>query len=145
VIRFEFSIEVDRPPTEVFAYITDADRLPEWQSDVVEAEWLGEPAQGARIREVRSFLGRRFEIEQEVTDYEPGRRFGLRAVSGPFPLSVVVILEPRDVGSRVRFSGEAEPGGFFKLAEPFVARVAKRQARTDFETMKAGLEGRASS
>jgi uncharacterized membrane protein len=145
VIRFEFSIDVDRPPSEVFAFITDADRLPEWQSDVVEAEWQGERARGARIREVRRFLGRRLEIEQEVTDYEPGRRFGLRAVSGPFPLSVMVVLESRHDGSTLMFTGEAEPSGFFKLAEAFVAGVAERQARTDFERMKDILEGRSPS
>jgi len=141
VLRFEFSIEIDRPPSEVFTFITDASRLPEWQSDVVKAEWQGEPGQGARIREVRRFLGRRVEIEQEVTDYEPGRRFGLRAVSGPFPLSVMVMLEPRNDGTTLRLSGEAEPGGFFTLAEPLVGRAAQRQARTDFETMKHILEG----
>jgi uncharacterized membrane protein len=145
VIRFEFSIEIDRPPSEVFAFITNADRLPEWQSDVVKAEWQGEPAQGTRIREVRRVLGRRLEIEQEVTDYEPGRRFGLRAVSGPFPLSVMVVLESRHDGSALMFSGEAKPAGFFKLAEALVVGVAERQAKTDFETMKDILEGRSPS
>jgi uncharacterized protein YndB with AHSA1/START domain len=143
VLRFEFGIEVDRPPSEVFVLITDASRLPEWQSDVVDAEWQAEPEQGTRIREVRRFPGRRFEIEQEVMDYESVRRFGLRAVSGPFPLSVMVVLEPRNDGSTLRLNGEAEPGGFFMLAECFVARVAERQARTDFETMKGILEGKA--
>jgi hypothetical protein len=36
--------------------------------------------------------------------------------------------------------GEGEPGGFFKLAEPIVARVAQRQLKNDFETLKDILE-----
>ena len=145
MIRFEFSVDVDRPPSEVFAYITDADRLPEWQSGAVEAQWQGEKAQGARIREVRKFLGRRMETELEVTEYESDRRFGLRAVSGPVPFSVTQVLEPRNGGTRLTFVGEGEPGGFFKLAEPVVARVAERQFRNDFETLKDILEGSATA
>jgi uncharacterized protein YndB with AHSA1/START domain len=141
VIRIEFSVDVDRPPSDVFAYITDADRLPEWQSGAVEAHWQGEKVKGARIREVRKFLGRRMESELEVTDYEPDRRFGLKIVSGPVPFSVTQVLEPRNGGTKLTFKGEGEPGGFFKLAEPVVARVAERQFRSDFETMKDILEG----
>ena len=145
MVRIEFSVDVNRPPSEVFAYITDADRLPEWQSGAVEAQWQGEKARGAHIREVRKFLGRRMETELEVTEYEPDRRFGLRAVSGPVPFSVTQVLEPRDGGTRLSFIGEGEPGGFFKLAEPIVARVAERQFKNDFETMKDILEGSAAA
>ena len=145
MIRIEFSVDVNRPPSEVFAYITDADRLPEWQSGAVEAQWLGEKARGARIREVRKFLGRRMETELEVTEYEPDRRFDLRAVSGPVPFAVTQTLEPRDDGTRLSFVGEGEPGGFFKLAEPVVARVAERQFKNDFETMKDILESSAAA
>ena len=37
---------------------------------------------------------------------------------------------------------EGEPGGFFKLAEPLVARAVKRQLDTDSATMKDILEAR---
>lgn len=143
MVRIEFSVDVNRPPSEVFAYLTDADRLPEWQSGAVEAQWEGEKARGAHIREVRKFLGRRMETKLEVTEYEPDRRFALRAVSGPVPFSVTQVLEPRDGGTRLSFSGEGEPGGFFKLAETIVARVAERQFKNDFETMKDILENSA--
>jgi uncharacterized protein YndB with AHSA1/START domain len=141
MIRFQFSLDIDRPPAEVFAYVTDAERLPEWQSSAVEARWQGEKARGARIHEVRKFLGRRMDSDLEVTEYEPDRLFALKAVSGPVPFSVHQTLEPRDGGTRLTFVGEGEPGGFFKLAEPIVGRVAERQFKGDFETMKDILEG----
>ena len=145
MVRFEFSVDIDRPPSEVFGYITDTDRLAEWQSGVVEAQWQGEKAQGAHIREVRKFLGRRLETELEVTAYESDRRFDLRTVSGPVPFSVTQVLQPRNGGTRLIFTGEGEPGGFFKLAEPVVGRVAERQFRNDFETLKDILEGSGSA
>ena len=140
MVRIEFSIDVDRPPAEVFAYLTDATSLPQWQSSAVEARWEGEKAPGAHVKEVRKFLGRRMESELEVTEYDPDRRFALKVLSGPVPFSVQHTLEPRDGGTRLMFVGEGEPGGFFKLAEPIVARTAERQFKSDFETLKDVLE-----
>jgi uncharacterized protein YndB with AHSA1/START domain len=142
VVRIEFSIDVDRPPSDVFAYLTDAESLPQWQSSAVEAHWEGEKARGAHVKEVRKFLGRRMESDLEVTEYEPDRRFALKVLSGPVPFSVQHTLEPRNGGTRLTFVGEGEPGGFFKLAEPIVARTAERQFKSDFETLKDVLEAR---
>lgn len=144
MIHIEFSVDVDRPPAEVFDYLTDTDRTAEWQSSVVEAQWQGQKGSGSHIREVGKFLGRRMETVLEVTTYEPERRFGLKTVSGPVPFSVMHVLEPRDGGTTITFSGDGDPGGFFKLAEPVVARVAERQFKNDFETLKDILEGGAS-
>lgn len=145
MIRIEFGIDVDRPPSEVFAYLTDAERVPQWQASAVEAHWEGEKSRGARVREVRKFLGRRMESELEVTAYEPDRRFGLKVLSGPVPFSAEHTLEPRDGGTHLTFVGEGEPGGFFKLAEPIVARTAERQFKNDFETLKDMLEAGATA
>ena len=142
MIRFQFSLDIARPPAEVFAYVTDVDRLPEWQSSAVEAQWQGEKASGARIREVRKFLGRRMDSELEVTEYEPDRLFGLKTLSGPVPFSVHQTLEPSDGGTRLTFVGEGEPGGFFKLAEPLVERAVKREIVANTETLKDILEAR---
>ena len=145
MIRIEFSIDVDRPPADVFAYLTDAESLPQWQSSAVEAHWEGERTRGAHVKEVRKFLGRRMESQLEVTDYEPDRLFSLRVLSGPVPFSVRHTLEPRNGGTHLTFVGEGEPGGFFKLAEPIVARTAERQFKSDFETLKDLLEARAAT
>jgi uncharacterized protein YndB with AHSA1/START domain len=39
VIRIDFSVEIDRTPSEVFAYLTDLDNLPEWQASAMQARW----------------------------------------------------------------------------------------------------------
>jgi uncharacterized protein YndB with AHSA1/START domain len=142
MIRVEHTVEIDRPPAEVFEYMMDMENLPEWQSSAIEAQWEGERAPGSHIREVRKFLGKRIESEVEVTEYEPNRRFCLRATSGPVPFSVEHTFEPTNGGTRITFVGEGEPGGFFKLAEPVVARTAERQFTGDFATLKDLLEAR---
>ncbi len=147
MIRFEITEMVDRPAEEVFAYLTDAEKLPEWQSMVSESRQVspGPMGVGARVTNVRNFLGRRIESEAEVTAYEPPRRFDLRVVSGPVPFQISHTLESREATTIVKVEAQGEPGGFFKLAEPLVGRQAERQFKNDFATLKDLLEAGASS
>jgi uncharacterized protein YndB with AHSA1/START domain len=140
VIRMEHSVVIERPPAEVFSYLTDPANVPEWQSTALEAISEGPMQQGARMSEVRKFLGRKMETTLEVTAYEPGRRFGLKVISGPVPFSVDQTLEPMNGGTRIDVVLEGEPGGFFKLAEPLVERALRRQVEADFAQLKDILE-----
>lgn len=142
MLRIDFALEIDRPVEDVFSYLTDLDNLPQWQSSLVEmrAE-TDEPMRvGTRLIEVRKFLGRRMESTVEVTEYEPNRRWALRVVDGPVPYRVEHTLEASNGGTRLAWVAEGDPGRFFKVAEPLVARQAERQFRGDFETMKDILE-----
>jgi carbon monoxide dehydrogenase subunit G len=95
---------------------------------------------GTQFTEVRKFLGRRMESSLEVTEFEPERTFTLKTTSGPVPFTIVQRFEPADGGTRIRVSGEGEPGGFFKVAEPLVGRQVKRMLEHSFATLKDLLE-----
>jgi uncharacterized membrane protein len=146
--RAEHTVVVERPPHEVFAFLTDLSNVPEWQSGAVEVR---SPAQalgpGTTYVEVLKFLGKRMEATIEVTEFEPGRRFSLRTLSGPIPFAVRHTLEPADGGgaTRLRVELEGEPGGFFKLAESLVMRNARRQIEGDFAALKEMVEARAAA
>ncbi len=144
MIHLQHEIVVDRPVSEVFSYVTDVSNLPEWQGGVLEARQESEGAVGVgtRFAEVRKFLGRRIESTLEVTEHEPDRIFSLKVTSGPVPFEVRHTFEAADGGTRIRIEGEAEPGGFFKMAEPLVGRQATRTFEHDFATLKDVLEGR---
>ncbi len=53
------SVEIDRPPDEVFAYVTDPGRFAEWQSDAAggRAEAGREPGVGGRYTTIRRIAG----------------------------------------------------------------------------------------
>lgn len=135
--RFEFSVDIARAPADVFAYLTDITKLPEWQSGVVEAAWVSE----GRVRQVRDFRGSRSESELRVTADEPNRRFAIETLSGPVSLSLDCALQDSGGGTRLQVSGEGEPaGGLAKVAGPIVARKIEKQFKGDFETLKRKLE-----
>jgi carbon monoxide dehydrogenase subunit G len=142
--RAEHTVVVERPPEEVFAFLTDLQTVPEWQSGAVEVREPGEPlAVGTTYVEVLKFLGKRIEATVEVTEYKPGRSFAIRTLSGPIPFEVRHRLESSDGGAtRLHVVLEGEPGGFFKLAEPLVMRTAQHQLANDFAALKRMVEAR---
>jgi uncharacterized protein YndB with AHSA1/START domain len=139
----EHTVRIDRPPVEVFTYLTDLEKLPEWQSSAVEASAEGEMGVGTRIRETRNFLGRRAESTLEVIEYEPGRRFSLRVLTGPLPFEVRHELSPENGGTRLDWVVEADTSRFPKLAVRMMAGTAERQFKGDLERLKRVLEGNA--
>ena|SRR5215210_1018275 len=143
--REEHSVVIDRPIEEVFAYLTDANNDSLWQASTLETEQTSEGPVGVGTiyRSVSKFLGRTIETTLEVTEHEPPRKQCIRATSGPIPAAGCYLLEPADGGS-TRFTQtlEAEVGGFFRLAEPLVARAFRRQMQADMATLKDLLEAR---
>jgi uncharacterized protein YndB with AHSA1/START domain len=138
----EHMVEIARPPADVFAWLTEPERVSRWQDTLAELRQISEGSvgEGTRLLEIRTYLGKRIESEVEVTAYEPERQFDLRTVSGPLPFHVSHTLEPTDGGTRLHARGVAEPGGLFRIADALVARQAKRQFRADFERLKELIE-----
>lgn len=136
---------IKRPVEDVFAVLSDPENSPKWSSSSIESTKTsdGPIGVGTTSRNVSKFLGRRIEIETEITEFEPNRKFASHSVSGPFPLQATVTFERVEGGTRVNASIEAEPGGFFKLAEPLIVSIAKRQFQGDFDNLKDLMEANA--
>lgn len=137
-MTYEHELEIERPPDDVYAFLSDPENLPLWQSGVLEVRRESD----TRFREVRTFVGRRIESILEVTAAEPGREFSLRSASGPVRFSVQHLLEPAGEGrTRLRVVGEAEgAGGLFKLGGRLLPRAAEGRVHEDFASLKALLE-----
>ena len=140
MIEVEHTLEIDRPAQEVFDYLTDVSRLPEWQSSAESAELEGSLGEGARIREVRTFMGRRAASTLEVTEYDPPRRFSLHVVEGPIEYAVEHALEAVDGRTRIRFVGRGETPRVPRLMQGAIRRAVERQFVRDLETLKRTLE-----
>jgi uncharacterized membrane protein len=138
----ETSIVIDRPLEEVFRFTTDFENQPKWQSRLLEAKKMSEGPIGVgttwRLR--AKFLGRRIEFEQECTEYAPNRIYGGKSRSGPFPIAGRQTYERVGGGTRINVTGEVQPGGFFKLAEPLVVRMLKRLTEADLANLKDLME-----
>jgi carbon monoxide dehydrogenase subunit G len=140
VASFEVTVDVARPQADVFAYLTDVSKLPDWQSTASDAEVDGAVRQGARIRERRQFLGRDVRTELEVTAYEPPERFDVRSSGGPISFSIRHTLAPTTEGTRLRAEVDVKLGTMMRLAAQGPLKMAEREFRGDFVRLKERLE-----
>jgi carbon monoxide dehydrogenase subunit G len=132
-VHAELTIEIERTPQEVFAYLTDVSNVPTWQSGVTSST-----LRDGRVEESRTLLGRQLETTLEIVEQEEPRLFTLRALNGPVRFTVRHELEAVSRGTRLTVSAEGDvPGGF---AGGLVARKIGKQFRKDFERLKKILE-----
>ena len=138
---FEISVEIDRPVEEVFRYFTDIARIPEWNGIVEKATPSEHPIKvGSTVQIRMRLLGRRIDATQEIREYEPNRNVVIRT---PAPIAVTdtFAFDPIGAGrTRLSYSTVGQVNGFFKLADPIVVRVAKKQLTAQLETLKELLE-----
>ncbi len=144
MLKIESSIVINRPVDEVFAVLSNIENNPKWSSGFLEAKKTsqGPIGVGTTWRAVQKALGQRIETEAEVTEYEPNRKCTQRGKS-PFPVKVQMTFESVEGGTRVNLRLEGEPGGFFKLAQPLVANMAKRNIEGDLANLKDLMEAHA--
>jgi carbon monoxide dehydrogenase subunit G len=138
MITFEKSLFINHPPQEVFDFVSNPANDTEWRNSAESAEWVSEgpPGVGSTQHAVSKFLGRKIDSTVEITVWDPPNRYGQKVVSGPVPFEVTIKFEPKENGTQLTIGGDAEFGGFFKMAEGLVGR----QLDTDFNALKLVLE-----
>ena len=144
-MQAEASVVINRPLDEVFQYVSDFEKWDQWAAEMVEVSKTSEGpvGVGTRFTAKIKFIGQQIENEHEVTEYEPGSRFGVRVMSGTVKGHAVFSFESVEGGTRVTETMEGETGGFFKVADPLVGRMAQRQYAANLGNLKDLLEAQA--
>ena len=140
--RVELEVTIDRPVQDVFSFFVDPALVARWQTAVSEAEQIteGPVGVGTRFRVRRTYLGRRLESTEEVTEYVPNRAFALRSISSPVPYEARSTFEEIDGATRIVASVQGDASGFFMVAGPVLARVLKREVESNLGHLKDLLE-----
>lgn len=117
----EVSRDIAAPPTAVFGALTDITRMGEWSPETYRAEWndgAAGPALGARYTGYNRNGDKEWNIEAEIVELEPDRRFFFDCDFRGFVFSKWgYSIEPTDDGCKVTEywqdlrPEEAKPGG----------------------------------
>ena len=138
------SIEIDRPPDEVFSYITDPTRFAEWQYDVerVRMEGDGLPGVGSRFTTTRRIGRAERTMTQEITEIDHPRSWAAHGVAGPIRPSASISVEPLNdsTRSRVTFALDFKGHGVGVPLAPVIRRIAAKGAPTSYKNLKKRLE-----
>ena len=140
--RVKIAVQVARPPEEAFAWLSDFEKAPLWQSGVVEAQFTSEPPLrvGSTYTQRSRFLGKDIVFNFEIIGYEPGRRVEFKTVSGTFPVHIERWVEPAASGAIVHALIRGDASGLYKLASPLLDRMTQRQIEGDYRRLKQVLE-----
>jgi uncharacterized protein YndB with AHSA1/START domain len=139
------SIEIARPPEEVFSYVTDPSRLAEWQESVVSTrmDGSGPAGVGSRVRVTRRVGRRERAMTAELAELDPPRSWAVRGIDGPVRGNVDGTVEPIDDGarSRVTIALALQGHGIGKLLVPLVVRPqARKEMATNIRNLQQRLE-----
>ncbi|MFE9477188.1 SRPBCC family protein [Streptomyces spororaveus] len=125
------SIDIDRRPEDVYAYLTDPTHLPEWQDSAVSAVPIGaRPVHvGSLILVTRQIGRRRVPTTMEFVELDPPRSWHVHGVDGPVRPDVRGTVEPLDGGTRSRLTLDVdfEGHGVGRALVPLVVRPMVRK------------------
>jgi len=142
MISINLNALILRPVKDVFDFIAAPENNPQWQYGSLGSVQLssGDMQVGTLFSSIGYFMGRRIQSDFEVTEFETNKSYGFETISGPIQLQTSYNFEVVDRGTNVIASSLINPGGFFKLVDPIVARAAKKQFKENLIMLKELLE-----
>jgi uncharacterized protein YndB with AHSA1/START domain len=142
VASFSHTVELSRPPAEVFPWLLEEDKVPAWTSRLRTYERHGDGplGPGARLRQVLDVGGRTIDVELEITRYDPPRGAETRFSTNGVDLVNDYRLEPAGAGTRLTQSLKATASSFSaRLLVPVVQPHLEKKLTEDLERLREKL------
>ncbi len=138
------SIVIQRPVEDVFAYMDDVSREPEWQPQLIEAEQIpsGPATVGTKRRYVSEFLGKRVENTYVVKVYEPNTRLVVKTTTDSvLDATSDIRWEAVPEGTRVTMALDGRPRGALRFVPARVMESTfEKEIATTLKRLKERLE-----
>jgi uncharacterized membrane protein len=124
----ENSVVINRPRSEVFAFVANHENDPTWRPGVADIARASGHGQGEIWRQgMKGPMGKRIDADFEVTAYQEGSLLAFRTIGGPVQPEGSYRFEDADGGTRVTFSLSADLRGLQKLMAPMVAKSMRNE------------------
>ena len=143
-MELEATVVINKPPIEVFALWSEAERYPEWFGMSLERRKIteGPMATGSKYHAVDKMPpGRRVESTLEITAYEPNRRVAA-TLSPPINANWEATFHEVREGTNMTFKMVARLSGLQPLVAPLFKGWANRQLQNGLNRFKAAAESR---
>ena len=144
-MSFRISLDIARTPADVFAFVADFQKMPEWYEAVrhVTVTTPASTGTGARFRMVRSLPGGPAYNDVEVGAYQRDSEVAFASTSGPTPFRYHYRVEPVAGGTRLTLDGDISGEGLPGLAAHLgglAGQLFKQGMRTNLHVLKRILE-----
>lgn len=140
--RFEWTLAVQRPVEQVFAFLTNGENNHKWELEIVDSRQLteGPTRVGTKWLHVRQFAGIKLKTISEIVEYEPNRKWATRGAMGPMPVTETIIFEPADGGTKLQMILNIQTVGLLRLIDPLLKNMLRRLAQINIRKLKELLE-----
>jgi len=141
MLRYESSVDINKPPLGVFPYLTERDKQRLWSDVPMTPLTEGDMRTGSRF-EVSFGMGpMKATVGIELTEVVIGSIMAWKSFSGPIGWQGEYRLEALDGGgTRLSQKGNLEFHGTWRLLEPLAGREIKSAEIKELEKLKAVAE-----
>ena len=143
MIRVTADIDIERPLPEVFAFLEDVENNPKWLQGMKSCRWTSEPpvGVGSTYDQVAHFLGKEIVSSFVITELEPNKQITIQTTKSSFPLMVMRSTTAVASGrTHVHETVAGDPKGFYRIAQPLLRLLVRRNVRRDYGRLKRLLE-----
>ncbi len=135
---------IRRAPEDVFAFVADAERNPDWHEHVRSTRWIDEPPTrvGRRGRQESRLWGRDFVFVAEVAEWDPPHAVTFQVVEG-MRVRTAIRVEPHPDGALVEVA-VTTPAFLGHRLDGLLGRAVRAATRGresgDFHRLREALE-----
>ena len=136
---FSHTISVPKAPGEVFPWLLEEDKVPQWTTRLQNYEVLGSGAiaRGTRIRQVLTVSGQALDIEIEITRFEPPGFAESRFSTNGMDVETTYALRANGDGTELTQTLDGKANGFkARLLLPVVQPKLEEKIAEDLARLR---------
>jgi hypothetical protein len=140
---FHTECEINRSPDDVFAYLTEFNNQPQWETGVLKAQRTPGPiGVGTQVKKMRQTPTGKIEFTSEVTAYDEQKRFFEDVVLDGMAKGSRGrwAVEPTSQGARLSVDIVMQAQGLWKLMLPMITSSTRTNIESAMRQLKAILE-----
>jgi uncharacterized protein YndB with AHSA1/START domain len=139
------TVDISRPPAEVFAFVAEPRNMPLWYKAVDEITKTTDTPSGpgARYRVTRSLPRGQAHNDVELTEHQLDRVVTIESRSGPTPFRYRYTLEPKGSATRLTLHGRISTAGHSRTTarlDGIATRLFERGMQQNLHQLKRNLE-----
>ena len=137
---FSHSVELSQPPEEVFPWLLEEDKVPQWTSDLQSYSVSGPLGQGAHAHQTLDVAGG-LKLDLEITRYDPPRGAETRfETNGVKVTSDYTLVAAGGGGTQLTQTLEAKASGLTaRMLIPVVQGRLEKKLAQDLERLREVL------
>jgi uncharacterized protein YndB with AHSA1/START domain len=142
-MQFVNNVTIQRPPSEVFAYLAHFENIPRWNYAITETRQTSDGPVGVGTTfKQRRMLPRPSEETFKVTEFVPDTRVAITGDLGPFEGTLTYQLDAVPGGTRLTNEADLAGKGFLGIAAPLATSRIREAVDANLGELRSILESR---